>query len=169
MRFIDIFAGLAYFNIALEALGHTCVFASEIDWNLRSLYQENFGLRAAGDITEISSTDILDHDILCAGFPCQPFSKARQRNRRGNTDFGDLYQEFLRIARVSRPQYIIMENVPDLLNHNAGNTWNDITGSLRDAGYEVAEPHILSPHYFRVPQTGRRLYIIASLSSLGNF
>ena len=77
MRFIDLFAGLGGFHLALEELGHTCVFASEIDGTLRNLYERNFGLQAHGDITKVPSSEIPSHDILCAGFPCQPFSRAR--------------------------------------------------------------------------------------------
>ena len=76
MRFIDLFAGLGGFHIALSKLGHQCVFASEIVAELKELYQQNFGIEVSGDITKIPLEDIPNHDILCAGFPCQPFSKA---------------------------------------------------------------------------------------------
>ena len=170
MQFIDLFAGLGGFHLALEELGHTCVFASEIDETLRNLYERNFGLRAQGDITKIESSQIPQHDILCAGFPCQPFSKARKRN--GSEDSGgpsELYQQIFRIIKVHQPQYVIMENVPDLLKHNGGGTWADIRRKLENAGYEVADPHILSPHEFEIPQIRKRLYIVASRDSLGEF
>ena len=76
MNFIDLFAGLGCFHIALSRIGHTCVFASEINKELCDLYETNFGLRPFGDITKVNINDIPAHDILCAGFPCQPFSKA---------------------------------------------------------------------------------------------
>jgi DNA (cytosine-5)-methyltransferase 1 len=76
MKFVDLFAGLGGFHVALSQLGHECVFACEIDETLRDLYCQNFGLQALGDIREIHPSTIPSHDILCAGFPCQPFSKA---------------------------------------------------------------------------------------------
>ncbi len=76
MKFIDLFAGLGGFHVALRRLGHECVFASEIDSVLQSLYASNFGLKAHGDIRQVDVSSIPPHDILCAGFPCQPFSKA---------------------------------------------------------------------------------------------
>ena len=170
MRFIDLFAGLGGFHLALEELGHTCVFASEIDETLRDLYERNFGLQAHGDITQIPSSQIPSHDILCAGFPCQPFSRARKRN--GRIDSGglsELYQQILRIIEGRKPQHVIMENVPGLLKHNDGGTWADISERLGRAGYEVADPHILSPHDFEIPQIRKRLYIVASRPSLEGF
>ena len=170
MRFIDLFAGLGGFHLALEELGHKCVFASEIDETLRSLYERNFGFQAKGDITKVPSSQIPPHDILCAGFPCQPFSRARKRS--GRTDSGgpsELYQQIIRIIEDCKPRYVIMENVPDLLTHNEGKTWSNMKKRLEKASYEVAEPHILSPHEFEIPQIRKRLYIVASRGSLGEF
>lgn len=76
LRFIDLFAGLGGFHLALEQLGHRCVFASELDPKLRDLYKDNFGVEVAGDIRQVEAADVPEHEILCAGFPCQPFSKA---------------------------------------------------------------------------------------------
>src|SRR5687767_5628643 len=80
MRFIDLFAGLGGFHLALSRLGHECVFASEVDDELRELYSKNFGMHPAGNIRDIPNSRIPAHDILCAGFPCQPFSKAGEQN-----------------------------------------------------------------------------------------
>ena len=79
MKFIDLFAGLGGFHVALRRLGHECVFASEIDPTLQALYEQNFDLAAKGDIREVSVSKIPKHDILCAGFPCQPFSIAGEK------------------------------------------------------------------------------------------
>ena len=91
MRFVDLFAGLGGFHVALRRLGHECVFACEIEPDLKSLYEKNFGIEAAGDIREAAIADIPDHDILCAGFPCQPFSKAGRQKGRRCRRFGTLF------------------------------------------------------------------------------
>jgi DNA (cytosine-5)-methyltransferase 1 len=80
MRFIDLFAGLGGFHLALRRLGHKCVFASEVNAELRALYEKNFGILPQGDIRNVDIANIPPHDILCAGFPCQPFSKAGRQN-----------------------------------------------------------------------------------------
>lgn len=113
LRFIDLFAGLGGFHLALRALGHECVFVSEADRDLRELYLKNFadahGL-VHGDIRECKEK-VPAHDILCAGFPCQPFSKSGdQRGTRDKTR-GTLFHEILRILDRHRPQYVILENV----------------------------------------------------------
>ena len=169
MQFIDLFAGLGGFHLALNELGHTCVFASEIDVTLRDLYEKNFNLRPHGDIGKVSLSDIPPHDILCAGFPCQPFSKARQRNKGDDTELSQLYQEIIKIINYHKPKYVLLENVPDLLKHDGGNTWSDIRRNLEDAEYEVKEPHVLSPHDFGIPQIRKRLYVVASRDSLMRF
>ncbi len=169
MRFIDLFAGLGGFHMALRDLKHTCVFASEIDETLRDLYEKNFGMRPAGDIRDIPNSEIPHHDILCAGFPCQPFSKARKRNGNSDPELGELYQEITRIIRHHQPGYIIMENVPDLRTHDEGKTWSRIKADLEDAGYVVPEPEPLSPHDFGIPQIRKRIYIVGSRTSLEGF
>ena len=169
MQFIDLFAGLGGFHLALNELGHTCVFASEIDETLRNLYERNFGMRPHGDIQSVPLSDIPQHDILCAGFPCQPFSKARQRRNGDNAELSNLYQEIIKIIKYRKPKYVLLENVPDLLKHDGGDTWSDIREKLRGAGYEVEDPHVLSPHDFGIPQIRKRLYIVASRDSLDRF
>ena len=89
MRFIDLFAGLGGFHLALKNLGHRCVFASEIDESLRATYYENFGVTPFGDIREVAVETIPSHDILCAGFPCQPFSKARDYSEPGDPELSE--------------------------------------------------------------------------------
>ena len=91
MRFIDLFAGLGGFHLALKNLGHRCVFASEIDESLRATYYENFGVTPFGDIREVAVETIPSHDILCAGFPCQAFSKARDYSEPGDPELSELY------------------------------------------------------------------------------
>lgn len=113
MRFIDLFAGLGGFHLALRRLGHECVFASEIDDELRELYEKNFGMMPAGNIRDVPNSRIPRHDILCAGFPCQPFSKAGEQNGVECPMWGDLYEgHVLRIRAASQAS---IEAVPPSL------------------------------------------------------
>jgi DNA (cytosine-5)-methyltransferase 1 len=168
MRFVDLFAGLGGFNLALSKLGNECVFACEIDETLRKLYKRNFGMDAAGDIRLIDSADIPSHDILCAGFPCQPFSKAGYQKGFDHPEIGELYLDILRIIKFHHPRYIILENVPNLQRHGNGETWKKLEVLLRDKGYDVSIKR-LSPHHFGVPQIRERVYIVGTLGNLNNF
>lgn len=168
MRFVDLFAGLGGFHVALKSLGHACVFASEIDSTLRDLYKKNFGMEAAGDIREVDAADIPSHDILCAGFPCQPFSKARDYSSLADPELSDLYLQILRIIRHHRPDYLILENVPNLEKHDDGETWEKLERLLRAERYNVRLEK-LSPHEFGIPQIRERIYIVGSLSPLDGF
>lgn len=163
LKFIDLFAGLGGFHIGLRELGHECVFACEIDPNLRELYLANFGLLPARDIRDINLLDIPDHDILCAGFPCQPFSKAGTQLGLECPNWGDLFGYIIKILNVKKPNYFILENVPNLLRHSSGTTWKNMKKLLSEAGsgYFV-ETKELSPHQFGIPQIRNRLFIVGS-------
>ena len=168
MKFIDLFAGLGGFNLALSKLGHKCVFACEIDELLRQLYNLNFGISAGGDIRKIDPVDIPPHDILCAGFPCQPFSKAGSQKGFAHPDIGGLYKDILRIIDFDHPQYLILENVPNLQRHGNGETWKLLEVQLRKREYDVRIEK-LSPHNFGIPQIRERIYIVGTLGTLENF
>jgi DNA (cytosine-5)-methyltransferase 1 len=168
MEFVDLFAGLGGFHSALKRLGHTCVFACEIDETLRELYRRNFGMEAAGDIRRVNISEIPRHDILCAGFPCQPFSKAGDQPGLKDPELGDLYLQMLRVIRHHHPQYLILENVPNLERHDNGETWDVVKGLLEAEGYCVRLSK-LSPHQFSIPQIRERIYIVASLNGLDGF
>lgn len=169
MRFVDLFAGLGGFHLALRRLGHECVFASEIDEELRELYEKNFGMKPAGNIRDVPNSRIPRHDILCAGFPCQPFSKAGEQNGVECPMWGDLYEDHvLRIVRHRRPTYVLLENVPNIQYHGNGKTWERVVGALKRAGYEV-QTHRLSPHQFGVPQIRERVFIVGSRDGLNGF
>jgi len=165
MRFIDLFAGLGGFHLAMRQLGHTCVLASEIDEALRETYQRNFGLKPAGDIRSVSLRNIPDHDILCAGFPCQPFSKAGSQAGFSDPLSGTLYKEIVRIIRARRPRFVILENVPNFENHDEGKSWDTVRKLLEKEGYDV-RIRGLSPHDFGIPQIRHRIYILGSLGSV---
>lgn len=168
MRFIDLFAGLGGFHLALSHLGHECVFASELDSRLRDLYERNFGMRPAGDIRDVSVTDIPVHDILCAGFPCQPFSKAGDQSGLTDPKSGDLFFHIMRIVRYHRPRFILLENVPNLERHNKGRTWEQLAAELRGEGYDIVAKK-LSPHRFGIPQIRERIFIAGSREGLAGF
>lgn len=169
MNFVDLFAGLGGFHLALKNLGHTCVFASEIDEVLRETYERNFGILPEGDIRQIPVDKIPPHHILCAGFPCQPFSKAGSQKGFSCPQWGDLFEHVLQVIHYHRPQYIMLENVPNLIKHDGGRTWKMIQSKLEEEeGYEV-DYRQLSPHRFRIPQIRERVFIVGSLSGLSDF
>ena len=115
LKFIDLFAGLGGFHVALSELGHNCVFASEIDEDLRKLYKINHGIECEGDITKIDVTKIPEHDIICAGFPCQPFSKAGKQNGLKDVANGNFFDRIMEIADHHHPGYIFLEQEVILL------------------------------------------------------
>ena len=168
MRFIDLFAGLGGFHIALSNLGHECVMASELDIDLAKLYERNFGIKPAGDIRKIKLRDVPHHDILCAGFPCQPFSKAGDQKGLQCPQWGDLIDYVIRILKYREPALFIIENVPNLVRHNEGKTWANIKKRLESAGYDVRD-HKLSPHMFGIPQIRERAFIVGARGRLNGF
>jgi DNA (cytosine-5)-methyltransferase 1 len=140
MRFIDLFAGLGGFHQALTQLGHECVFASEINSELRELYLENFPSmhgKIHGDI-RIAKAKVPPHDILCAGFPCQPFSKSGEQLGTNDQTRGTLFHEIIDILRKWNPQYVILENVGNFARHDSGRTWEIVRDQLQRIGYSVA-------------------------------
>ena len=168
MRFIDLFAGLGGFHLALEQLGHQCVFASELDCDLQRIYTKNFGLTPSGDIRKLPIATIPPHEILCAGFPCQPFSKAGEQDGFGCPSWGDLFDKVVAILEHHQPEYVLLENVANLLKHDDGATWRIVVRMLKTAGYE-SDARILSTHQFGVPQIRERIYIVARRGGLHGF
>ena len=164
MRFIDLFAGLGGFHLALSRLGHECVFASEIQPKLQKLYKINFpDVPIYGDITKIKAEDIPPHEILCGGFPCQPFSfSGKKQGFEDELGRGNLFDEICRILRYHHPKYIFLENVSALPGHDGGRTWKVIRQKLDELGYDIRS-HIYSPHDFGIPQHRPRFYIVGML------
>lgn len=168
-RFVDLFCGIGGFHQVLTGLGGRCVFACDIDSDCRKTYLRNYNLLPDIDITRIDERSIPAHDVLCAGFPCQSFSKAGNRLGFADPTKGTLFFDVLRILRHHRPAYAILENVRNLASHDKGNTWRVIRDSLREAGYDVAdEPVIFSPHYIGVPQHRERVYIMCVRRDVGS-
>lgn len=165
-RFVDLFAGIGGFHQAMKKLGGKCVYAAEINPLTAKTYENNYNIYAFHDITKIDPNNIPEHDVLCAGFPCQSFSKAG--NQRGFCDVrGVLFFDIIRILknhieRYGGPRYLILENVRNLLTHDSGKTWIRIRTELENTGYKVVEkPIVVSPHYYGIPQLRERVVIVA--------
>ena len=157
--FIDLFAGIGGFRVALEKAGATCVFSSEINRYALEIYKANFNEDASGDITQIKEKDIPAHDVLCAGFPCQAFSVLGMKKGFLDTR-GTLFFDVARIAKHHKPKVVFLENVPGLVSHDKGNTFETIQNTLTDLGYKVYWK-ILEATMFGVPQKRRRIFIVA--------
>lgn len=166
-RFIDLFAGIGGFRIAFTSCGGTCVMASEWDTYAQKTYEANFDHRPEGDITKIPAENVPDHDILTAGFPCQPFSIAgvTKHNALGNkhgllhATQGTLFFDAARIIKEKRPEAFVLENVKNLKNHDKGRTFQVIEKTLtEDLGYSIYYS-ILDARTV-VPQHRERIYIV---------
>ena len=166
-KFIDLFSGIGGFHQAMTNLGGECVLASDIDKDCREVYEKNYGIKPLADIRLIDEKLIPDHDVLCAGFPCQPFSKGGFQNGFTDTTRGTLFYEIVRIIKAKKPRFLILENVRNLASHDGGNTWNVIIESLHELGYRVSsKPFIISPHQLSpknggAPQIRERVVILA--------
>lgn len=162
--FIDLFCGIGGFHLALTSLGAKCVFASDINVKACEVYKNNFGLTPKGDIKKIKCAEIPVHDILCAGFPCQPFSISGAQ-RGFDDDNGKLFFQIIRIARFHKPKMILLENVKNLEVHDQGRTLEKIKASLKSLGYKTFVK-ILNATDFGIPQARKRIYIIAFKNNL---
>lgn len=158
-RFIDLFAGLGGFHLAAAALGGECVFASELQPHLRDIYRENFGVSIEGDIENVPLEAIPAHDILCAGFPCQPFSKAGLQHGWKDAVRGTVFFRVVQILEEHRPEMVVLENVAHFVNHDNGNTYQRVIDALTALNYEV-DSKKLSPHSFGIPQIRDRMYLV---------
>ncbi len=160
--FIDLFAGIGGFRLAMESLGGRCVFSSEWDKHAQKTYFANFGEVPYGDITleETKSHIPAKFDILCAGFPCQAFSIAGKRGGFEDTR-GTLFFDVAKIIQKHQPKAFFLENVKGLTNHDKGKTLATILSVLRDdLGYFVPNPQILNAKDFGVPQNRERIFIV---------
>lgn len=168
--FVDFFAGLGGFHIAMQRLGGAAVFAAEWDPTLNELYKDNFGLAPWGDVNELTDVaqQVPNHDVLTAGFPCQPFSKAGEQLGFEHTLQGQLFFKVFEVLDTKRPSRFILENVPNILRHDGGKTLSKIEGMLRDLDYGVKVERF-SPHNFGIPQVRERAYFVGSQEGLDDF
>jgi len=164
LRVVDLFCGIGGFRLGLEkAGGYRCVWSCDIDKYANRVYAYHWGWENhhPGDIREVEASSIPDHDILCAGFPCQAFSVAGKRKGFEDTR-GTLFFEITRIARAKRPRILFLENVKGLLSHDRGHTFRVILEELGRIGYRC-EWQVLNSKWFGVPQNRERTFIIGYL------
>lgn len=167
-KFIDLFCGIGGFHQAMAQLGGKCVYACDIDEDCRKTYEANYGIRPDRDITKVNTSKIPEYDVLCAGFPCQAFSKAGKRLGFHDETKGTLFFDVERIMQHTKPKYALLENVRNLASHDDGNTWRVIHQHLVSIGYNVlCNPVIFSPHYIGIPQHRERVYIMCIRKDIG--
>ena len=158
-KFADLFCGIGGFHLAAAEFGMQCVFACDTDPDARRAYAANFSPQPQGDITQVDADAIPDHDLLCAGFPCQPFSIIGER--RGFDDArGTLFFQIARIAEAKKPAALLLENVRQLATHNRGKTLARMMEILQNLGY-AADSRILNAMHFGLPQKRERVLIAA--------
>lgn len=156
--FIDLFAGIGGFRLALESFGAECVYSNEWDKFAQETYKMNFGETPDGDITKIDEKSIPDHDILCAGFPCQAFSISGKQ--KGFEDSrGTLFFDVARIIKEKRPMVVFLENVKNFATHDNGNTLMVVKNTMSELGYSF-DYDVLNPIHYGVPQKRERIYMI---------
>jgi DNA (cytosine-5)-methyltransferase 1 len=169
IRFIDLFCGIGGFHQAFLRLSipSQCVFACDIDEHCRSVYKKNYNIEPKNDIYKMKIEQIPEFDILCGGFPCQPFSKAG--HQKGFEDErGNLFFRICEIVQHHRPKYMILENVKNLESHDKGNTWKIIKQKIDELGYFTYDhPLILNALMFGVPQNRERVIILCKRKDLG--
>ena len=163
-KFIDLFAGMGGFRIALESLGAECVYSNEWDIPAQKVYAENFGDTPEGDITKVNENSIPCHDILCAGFPCQAFSISGKQ--RGFEDSrGTLFFDVARIVKAKKPKIVFMENVKNFATHDNGRTLQVVKNTMEELGYTFYQKVLNSVDY-GIPQKRERIYMVCFRNDL---
>jgi DNA (cytosine-5)-methyltransferase 1 len=169
-RFVDLFSGIGGFHAVMSALGGQCVYASEIEPKAAEVYRRNWGINPLGDVTQDANDNVMKvppHDVLCAGFPCQPFSKSGAQRGMDETR-GTLYWNVLKVIETRRPVIVFLENVRNLFGPRHRHEWQIIIQTLRDQGYKVSDepsifsPHLLPPEFGGRPQARERVFILAT-------
>ena len=158
LKYIDLFAGIGGFRLALDSFGAKCVFTSEWNKYAQQVYEDNFGIKPLGDITKIKEFDIPKHDLLCGGFPCQAFSVSGKQKGFDDTR-GTLFFDIARILKHHKPKFAILENVKNIITHNNGETLSIILKTLNDLKYDVFYELLRGSNY-GVPQHRERVFFI---------
>lgn len=163
-KYIDLFAGIGGFHLAMSSFNAECVFASEWDSFAANVYEENFGIKPNGDITKIEESDIPKHDILCGGFPCQAFSVSGKQKGFDDTR-GTLFFDIARIVKYHKPKILFLENVKNLAKHDNGQTLKVIVKTLYELGYTV-KYRVLNASNYGLPQNRERIFIVCFRNDL---
>jgi DNA (cytosine-5)-methyltransferase 1 len=171
MKFVDLFCGIGGFHQGIKNVipNSECVLASDIDDKVRETYELNYGIKPYGDITQLDVTQMPSCDMICGGFPCQPFSVAQWKDAKAfNDPRGNMFFEILKIVDGHKPSCLFLENVANLTTINNGEVFKVIIDALKDRGYYVSH-QVLNVKNFGVPQNRERVYIIASLEKEFDF
>ncbi len=163
-KFIDLFAGIGGFRTGFERNGGSCVFSSEIDEHAQEMYKLNYNDELFSDITKVDEKEIPNHDVLLAGFPCQPFSIAGEKKGFNDTR-GTLFFDIERILKEKQPKAVILENVKHFKSHDKGNTLKVVLTALHELGY-TTNWQVLNAKDFGVPQNRERTIIVAALNGI---
>ena len=173
IKYIDLFYGLGAFHTAFNRcsnnkINYKCVYACDIDDNARKLYYENYNITPDGDINNVNINNIPEFDILCAGFPCQPFSIAGKQKGFSDKNKGNLFNKILQIIDIKKPKVVFLENVKNLHTIHDGKTFKIILNELTKRGYKVSYK-VLDSKYYNSPQSRKRIYIICSRKNIYTF
>ena len=164
VKVVDLFAGIGGFHLAFSSFGAKIIYASEWDKSAAEIYEKNFNIKPMGDITKIKEDDIPEHDVLCAGFPCQAFSISGKR--KGFEDSrGTLFFDVARIVKKKKPKVVFMENVKNFETHDNGNTLAVIKRTMEELGYTFFHK-VLNAADYNIPQSRYRIYMVAFRNDL---
>ena len=167
-KFIDLFAGIGGMRLAFQRNGGTCIFSSEWDVHCQKTYHANFGETPHGDITQINEKEIPNHNILAAGFPCQPFSTIGKREGFGHLTQGTLFFDIVRILKEKQPESFLLENVAGLVNHDSGRTFQLIKDTLqKELDYWIST-NVLDAADYGLPAHRKRIYIVGYKKKISN-
>ncbi len=162
---IDLFSGIGGFHYAFSSFGAEVIYASEWDKDAADIYEKNFKIKPTGDITKINAKEIPEHDILCAGIPCQPFSISGKRLGFEDTR-GTLFFDVARIVKEKQPKIVFIENVKNFATHDNGNTLHTVLTVMKDLGYNCFWK-VLDAANYGIPQKRKRIYILCFRNDLG--
>lgn len=166
LKFVDLFCGIGGFHLALKEAGCECVLACDIDKKCRETYFNNFGINPVSNVKEIDEKTMPDFDILCGGFPCQPFSNGGKK-KSFEDNKGLLFDEIIRIAKYKKPKFMFLENVKHILKVSNGEVYKYIVDKITKNGY-ILQVCQLSPHHYGIPQQRERVFFVCIRADIYN-